>query len=211
MVAWKKEKKRTQQYLDAIRESQARLEHETFAASLAKHDANGQEIQKFIHQATAGGKSPITNPTGPSGSIRRVRSVIPIPRYGRFRGRQALLQSIHDFLDPSKTQGACRILTICGPGGVGKTQTALEFAYRNIDAFGVVLWAEADTLFKLDSAYVSFASALGLMDGRELRARKRLQVMEAVRHWLSTTGEQIFLTRFKLLVFPQLTTRCRRQ
>lgn len=49
------------------------------------------------------------------------------------------------------------------------------------------------------------------MDGRELRARKRLQVMEAVRHWLSTTGEQIFLTRFKLLVFPQLTTRCRRQ
>lgn len=194
MVAWKKEKKRTQQYLDAIRESQARLEHETFAASLAKHDANGQEIQKFIHQATVGGTSPSTNPTGSSGRTRR--SVIPIPRYGRFRGRQTLLQSIHAFLDPSKTQGACRILTICGLGGVGKTQTALEFAYRNIDAFDVVLWAEADTLFKLDSAYASFASALGLMGEKELRARKRLQVMETVRHWLSTTGERIFLHRY---------------
>jgi hypothetical protein len=183
LVAWKREKKQTQQYLEFIRESQKRLEHESFAAFVAKHNERDEEIRQLI----AFHRAPVAPPPQPS--CRLPRSVIPFPQNPRFRGRQALLQSMEDSLRLSQTQDAPRVLCICGLGGVGKTQTALEFAYRNTAIFDVVLWAAADTQLKLDQAYASFASSLGLVNEEEPRARKRLQVIEDVRGWLSTSGK----------------------
>ena len=73
-----------------------------------------------------------------------------------------MLEKMENFLNPSQIEIVPRYLTICGLGGVGKTQTALEFAYRYKDTFDIILWATADTRLKLDQTYASFATALGI-------------------------------------------------
>lgn len=191
-IPWRKKKNQAQQYISEIYKCRTLLEGEILTAK-AKIRANQHKTEQLIHQTQAiGWKSGL-----PQGTRL---SVIPMSRYGRFRGRQALLEFIHDFLNPSQTQGACRILSIYGLGGIGKTQTALEFAYRSTGVFDIILWAEADTLFKLDSAYASFASALELMNEEELKKSQRLQVIKDVQHWLSTTGKRMLLP---LLLFSR--------
>jgi hypothetical protein len=67
---------------------------------------------------------------------------------------------------------------------VGKAQTALEFVYRNKGKFDIIFWTAADTLVKLNQAYGSFASALGLESALQGGARVR----EDVKERLCNTG-----------------------
>jgi hypothetical protein len=80
-----------------------------------------------------------------------------------------------------------RSLTVCGLGGVGKTQTTLEFVYQYKDMFDVIFWAAADTRLKLDQAYGCFASALGLLTSST--PANTDQVREDVKKWLCNSGE----------------------
>ncbi|KAG6000031.1 hypothetical protein E4U54_001574 [Claviceps lovelessii] len=53
--------------------------------------------------------------------------LVPFPRNNRFCGREQELSTLQQW---SSTEGSCRHLAIAGLGGVGKSQVALEFAYR---------------------------------------------------------------------------------
>src|SRR5579871_4678215 len=78
---------------------------------------------------------------------------LPQPRNRNFVGRQRVLESM------TKTFGASagRVQVICGAGGVGKTQLAMEYAYRHANQYRLIWWlpsAEANTLA---SFYLSLA------------------------------------------------------
>jgi Tetratricopeptide repeat len=75
-----------------------------------------------------------------------------------FTGRENILENISDNF---KTH---RIQIISALGGVGKTTTALEYAYRSIEAqsYRSVFWARADNEETLLSEFKSIAEALGL-------------------------------------------------
>ena len=49
---------------------------------------------------------------------------------------------------------------ISGLGGIGKTQLALEYAYRYRSEYQAVLWAQADTKETLTSSYLELATLL---------------------------------------------------
>ena len=70
---------------------------------------------------------------------------------------------------------------IAGLGGIGKTQTAVEYAYRHRQQYRAVLWVRADTETSLVSGYRELAEVLGLPEKDESDSNK---VAAAVRRWL---------------------------
>ncbi len=70
---------------------------------------------------------------------------------------------------------------ISGLGGIGKAQTAIEYAYRHRDQYRAVLWSRADSRDALVSGFGAIAS---LLDVPEKDARDANVAAEAVRRWL---------------------------
>ena len=74
-----------------------------------------------------------------------------------FAGRDDVLDRMYGLLKERHR------IVISGLGGIGKTQTALEFASRRRgDYANGVFWVNAETLGSLTSGYVEIAKALGL-------------------------------------------------
>jgi hypothetical protein len=81
----------------------------------------------------------------------------------RFTGREKELATISDCIDPSSDSDEIRQIALVGIGGVGKTETALEYVSRRLDKFPIILWAHADTRAKLNTSFANFAVELGLV------------------------------------------------
>src|SRR5438105_9002301 len=70
---------------------------------------------------------------------------------------------------------------ISGLGGIGKTQTAIEYAYRYRSDYKAVLWVTADTRETLVSDFLNIAHLLNLP---EKDAQDQSEVVVAVKRWL---------------------------
>ena len=105
---------------------------------------------------------------------------VPYLRNPYFTGRAAILAQIEAALASSDTPAAPS-QAIAGLGGIGKTQTAIEYAYRHRDQYRAVLWVRADTETNLVSGYCELAEVLDLPE-KDLRDSN--QVVAAVRRWL---------------------------
>ena len=88
---------------------------------------------------------------------------VPYPRNPFFTGREELLTQLTTAL---RTGGAVTALTqpqaISGLGGIGKTQTAVEYAYRSHPHYQAVFWVRADTRENVVSDFVTIARVLDL-------------------------------------------------
>jgi hypothetical protein len=67
-------------------------------------------------------------------------------------------------------------------GGIGKTQTALEFAYSHKKEFDAVFWVQADENVKLDESFANISSELRLLKASD--AKDRVVSRNAVLEWL---------------------------
>lgn len=79
---------------------------------------------------------------------------------------------------------------INGLGGIGKTQVAVEYAYRYHEHYQVVLWAQADSQETLISSYMTIANLLKLP---ERDAQEQSTTIEAVKRWLHTHSQWLFI------------------
>ncbi len=107
--------------------------------------------------------------------------IVPFRRNPFFTGREELLFQIHTLLQ--KKTSLTSSVAISGLGGIGKTQVALEYAYRYRDDYQVVLWARAESQDTLISDFVNFAHLLQLPEKDEQDQHK---AVEAVKNWLNT-------------------------
>lgn len=87
---------------------------------------------------------------------------LPEPRNAFFCGRDDLLTRIHDDFKQADHQGRFGIQVLSGLGGVGKTQVALEFAYRYRSDYSNVFFVDADSLSSLSVTFANVAKLLGL-------------------------------------------------
>ena len=94
-------------------------------------------------------------------------------RNKNFTGRQDLLHELEQRAGISSGSGVTAIVpqamygvpqALYGLGGVGKTQLAIEYAYRYADRYQVVWWIPADQIALVRSTIAALAPRLGITD-----------------------------------------------
>jgi len=104
---------------------------------------------------------------------------VPHNRNPNFTGREEHLASLKTALGSGKP--AALTQAIHGLGGVGKTQLALEYAYRSAAEYDIVWWVRSEEPATLAADYASLAKALDLP---EKEAADQLLIIGAVKQWL---------------------------
>ncbi len=106
---------------------------------------------------------------------------VPYPRNPYFTGRNNLFQYLTDAFRTGKAISQ----VIHGLGGIGKTEAAIEYAFRYRNSYQAVLWARADLFETLISDFVIFASLLGLP---QKDAQDQIFAVNAVKRWLESNS-----------------------
>ncbi len=104
--------------------------------------------------------------------------MVPLARNPYFTGREAELQEVSDGLH-APGAGA---LAISAAGGTGKTQLALEYAFRHRQEYRSVFWAPASDRATLSGAYSDIAM---LLDLPEKEQQEQALIVRAVVNWLA--------------------------
>jgi tetratricopeptide (TPR) repeat protein/DNA-binding CsgD family transcriptional regulator len=107
---------------------------------------------------------------------------VPFRRNPFFTGRDDLLNYLHDQLNNNHAAALTQSQALTGLGGIGKTQVAIEYAYRYREAYDVVFWVRAASRDSLVADFVVLASLLSL-PGRD--AQDQTIVVAAVKRWLA--------------------------
>src|SRR6266567_4062132 len=116
---------------------------------------------------------------------------VPYRRNPFFTGRERILLGLHTMLRAGKRASLVQPQAISGLGGIGKTQTAIEYAYRFREHYQAILWCRAETRNLLLTDLVALAQVLDLHEKDE---QEQERVVQAVRRWLQkSTGWLLIL------------------
>lgn len=116
---------------------------------------------------------------------------IPYQRNPVFTGRASFLQSLHEVLKQKATATALtQPCALNGLGGIGKTQIALEYAYRHATEYTACFWIEAETRETLLVSFISIADMLALP---ERNTHDQQQIVRAVIHWLDSHSNWLLI------------------
>ena len=112
---------------------------------------------------------------------------LPAPT-SRFIGREREKALVRNLL----TGGEARLVTLVGPGGIGKTRLALEIGSSLTDAFDGVVMVPLEAVSSVDQVVSSIASALGVPESpgqsmldlviNYLRTRRMLLIIDNFEH-----------------------------
>ncbi len=102
---------------------------------------------------------------------------VPHLRNPNFTGRETILDELNEQLNAG---GPTALTAISGLGGIGKTQIALEYAYRHMSNYEVVWWLRTEKPESLMADYAQFAQARDLP---EKDSQEQQVIVEAVRRW----------------------------
>ncbi|SHM99795.1 FxSxx-COOH system tetratricopeptide repeat protein [Cryptosporangium aurantiacum] len=98
---------------------------------------------------------------GTGGGVPAIWGNVP-QRNRNFTGRETLLERLRDQMSGDQDVTAVLQQALQGLGGVGKTQLAIEYAYRFSSSYDIVWWVSADQSVLLRSSLAALAPRLGL-------------------------------------------------
>jgi hypothetical protein len=161
------------------------LKVEAVLAWAEKHNpARYQKHKPYTFEASSSMPQPVASdniPTSPKATKPQPDRVwnVPHQRNLNFTGREELLHDLHTKL--TSGQPAALTQAIKGLGGVGKTQLAVEYAYRHEEEYQVIWWIRSEEATTLAADYAALAPALALPG--ETIADQNI-VREVVWRWL---------------------------
>jgi tetratricopeptide (TPR) repeat protein/DNA-binding XRE family transcriptional regulator len=113
------------------------------------------------------------------GTARPLRWNLPFLRNPYFTGRDLIIRHLHQVLAPIEVLS--HVCVLSGLGGIGKTQTAIEYAYRYANDYAAILWVQADSRETLLSDFAALTHTLDLQDREET---DHSRMIAAVKRWL---------------------------
>lgn len=138
----------------------------------------------------------------------------PYNRNPNFVGRHDVMDKIDEALLPSSTGSSdaegLRLFSLCGYGGLGKSQIAIQYSLERENDFDAIFLIQADSTNKLAKSFDLIAQALGFID--QTGDTDRVVSQNLVTEWLSdprktvsdegnSADTQIWATASWLLIF----------
>ena len=134
--------------------------------------------------------TPISVPA-PPGSLP-IGSYLPFARNALFTGRENDLQSLADNLLKDNPTSTVISQSVTGMGGIGKTQLAVEFAWRYGYRFQGVHWLDLRDAQALDGAIALCGIHMGYA-----HANQREQVAATLQTWIADGPRLLILDNFE--------------
>ena len=109
-----------------------------------------------------------------------------------FVGRESQLALLHNTLqsqvEPPRREPACCI--IHGIGGIGKTQTALQYSHKYEQHYQAIFWLKAQTNIELAKSFAAIADHVEVTESTRGLNQDRDPAMgiDVARKWLETTS-----------------------
>jgi len=107
-----------------------------------------------------------------------------------FTGREDVLDQLHKALMATGSTALAQRQAISGLGGIGKTQTAIEYASRHRGEYKAVLWAVAESRETLISGFTAIASVLDLP---VKNIQDQTLVVSTVKRWLELNTDWLLI------------------
>ncbi len=155
-----------------------------------------QHAAAFAFQVLTGFTLPASDSALSAPALLAVWNV-PYPRNPHFTGRDELIEQLDQQLrsDPAKVLRAAltQPRAIRGLGGVGKTQIAIEYAYRSreLNRYSHIFWINAASEEALLTSFTELAELLPDFPAKGEADQRKL--VAAVRHWLEQSQESWLL------------------
>lgn len=106
--------------------------------------------------------------------------MVPYPRNLFFQGREEVLAQLRRQFSVVRTMEVSQPQAISGLGGIGKTQVALEYAYRYAQDYQATFWIHAASHDTLVAGFLEIARTVNLPERDE---RDQTVMVTAVKAW----------------------------
>ncbi|MEO1353867.1 MAG: tetratricopeptide repeat protein [Cyanobacteria bacterium J06635_15] len=110
---------------------------------------------------------------------------VPYERNTFFTGREKVLQNLSKRLTQNSEVALSQTQAISGLGGIGKTQTVVEYAYRHREDYRAIFWVRAETELEVSISFIEIAR---LLDLPEQNASDPYDAIQAVKHWMEVSS-----------------------
>jgi tetratricopeptide (TPR) repeat protein len=114
---------------------------------------------------------------------------VPYRRNPLFMGREDMLDELHHYFVAYQT--SIHILAIHGMNGIGKTQLAIEYAYRYQNDYHMIYWIRASSRELFITDVIAFAQQLSILVEKDLTNEQYL--FTAVKRWLQSHKKWLLL------------------
>ena len=115
---------------------------------------------------------------------------VPYQRNAFFTGREQTLQMLHQLLYQPEAAAPLQSYALSGLGGIGKTQTALEYVYQYFQYYSAVFWIGAETAESMIAGFMSIAIVLNFSERQQY---DQGQIVDVVIAWLNNHSDWLLI------------------